>query len=202
MNQKNIFQECARFGNSTLASILGRVFAYDAESQELPHIDPENCCTIFATDASFLRTEWGPIGSCAVVDTFGHSYMEAPEPGPEPSSTSFELAAIRLLLTSILRTQQVNFTIILLVDSLSAIRLCTGKDVRVKEQQTLREIDERTIKLLDERKAKLHYIHVRSHRKNMVRWNDVADRIAGEMLSGSVKRIACQRFHAVRANGT
>ena len=50
--------------------------------------------------------------------------------------------------------------------------------------QTLREIDESTIKLLDDRKANLHYIHVRSHRRCMVEWNDLADRLAGEVWDG------------------
>lgn len=74
--------------------------------------------------------------------------------------------------------------IILLVDSLSAIRLCVGKDVRKKEQQALREIDEYTIKLLDDRKASIHYIHGRSHRKCMVPWNDRADKLAGDVWEG------------------
>ena len=116
-----------------------------------PQVDPTIPCAIFATDASFLKTEWGPMGSFAIVDTCGHSYFEIPDPGPDPSSTSFELAAIRALLKNLLRTQMTNTTIILLIDSLSAIRLCVGKDVRMKEQQTLREIDEHTIKLLDDR---------------------------------------------------
>ena len=121
------------------------------------------------------------MGSFAIVDTLGHSYFEVTNTGPDPSSTSYELAAIRALLANILRTRITNVTIILLIDSLSAIRLCVGKDVRMKEQQTLREIDEHTIKLLDDRKASLHYIHVRSHRRCMVEWNDLADRLAGEV---------------------
>ena len=185
LNQKNIFLECARFNNSTLASILGRIFMYsETTSPQLPQIDPTAPCAIFATDASFLKTEWGPMGSFAIVDTLGHSYFEIPDPGPDPSSTSFELAAIRALVVNLLRTQMTHMTVIMIVDSLSAIRLCVGKDVRMKEQQALREIDERTIKLLDERQVSLHYIHVRSHRRHMVPWNDLADKLAGEVWEG------------------
>ena len=124
------------------------------------------------------------MGSFAIVDTLGHSYFEVADTGQEPSSTSFELAAIRALLANLLRTQITNTTIILLIDSLSAIRLCVGKDVRMKEQQILRVIDEHTIKLRDDRKASLHYIHVRSHRRCMVEWNDLADKLAGEVWNG------------------
>ncbi len=184
VNQKNIFQECATFGSSTLARIIGRVHTYEEESKQLPQIDPTSSCAVLATDASFFKTEWGPMGSFAIVDTFGHRYVEAPEPGPDPSSTAFELAAIHSLLINFLRTSTINIHLLILVDSLSSIRLCAGKEVRTKELKVLREIDERTIQLLDERNVTLHYVHVRSHRKNMVYWNDLADRTAGEFWSG------------------
>ncbi len=153
-------------------------------SPQLPQIDPQASYTIFATDASLLKTEYGPMGSFAIVDTLGHSYFELPDPGPDPSSTSLELAAVRTLLANLLRTQITSLTLILLIDSLSTIRLCVGNDVRRKDQQVLREIDERTIKLLDERKVTIHYIHVRSHRRCMVKWNDLADRLAGQVWEG------------------
>ena len=63
LNQKNIFLECARFNNSMLASILGRILMYSETTYpQLPQIDPTVPCAIFATDASFLKTEWGPMG--------------------------------------------------------------------------------------------------------------------------------------------
>ena len=90
INQKNIFLECARFNNSTLGSILGRIsMSAETTSPSLPLIDPTTPCAIFATDASFLKTAWGPMGSFAIVDTLKHSYFEVTDTGPEPSSTSF-----------------------------------------------------------------------------------------------------------------
>lgn len=109
LNQKNIFLECSRFNNSMIASVLDRIFMYsETISPQLPQIDPAVPCAVFATDASFLKTEYGPMASFAIVDTLGHSSFEVVDPGPDPSSTSFELAAIRALLANLLRTPMTN----------------------------------------------------------------------------------------------
>ena len=150
----------------------------------LPTVESISPCTLFATDGSLEKTSFGPIGSCAIVDSFGHSYSDSPDLGLEPSSTAFELAAICTLFSSILRTQLTNTAVIILIDSLSAINLCAGKDIRMKDHQTLRNIDERATKLLNDRNVKIHFIHVRSHRRIMVELNDLADQCASRLLNG------------------
>ena len=108
INQENIFLECSRFGSSSLSKILGKIFMYDDKTQQLPQIDPTVPCAIFATDASFIKTEWGPMASYAIVDTFGNSYSEAPDPGSDPSSTKFELAAMKTLMQYPVHTDHRN----------------------------------------------------------------------------------------------
>ena len=89
-----------------------------------------------------------------------------------------ELAAIKELFLSLSRSDIQTSTVILISDSLSAIRLTLGLDVRQENLEELREID-KARKILFEKNIKDVFIHVRSHRNIPVALNREADRYAG-----------------------
>ena len=71
-----------------------------------------------------------------------------------------------------------DFVLLVLIDSLSAIRLTLGVNIRNEERQILREID-LSRKALIKKGVCDHLIHVRSHRNVPVGLNSLADFYAG-----------------------
>ena len=104
------------------------------------------------------------------------------------SSTEIELLALEKLFNNLDESMVNNTTIVVLVDSLSALKLILGTDVRNKDLEIFRKIDQHR-KNLYERQARDFFIHVRSHRKISVPLNCEADFQAGSIAFAKFAQI-------------
>ena len=182
--QKNVFDECCKFGNSVLATLLGKVTYIDAtNTQGLRNYEALRKNFLFATDASFVRdtTVGKSVGAFAIVDNFENWRAQSFPCTDETSITQIELEAIRRLLAGILRTQLTDAQVVIITDSLSSVKLIQGLFRRKKEIDITREINQ-LMKCFLERKVNLDFIHVFSHRKVEVLVNKQADYYASWKL--------------------
>ncbi len=179
--RKNIFTECSVFENSIFGKVAGKgqivEFLKQPKFAEFPEIKTKSF--LFATDGSLKKiTKNKFFGSFSVVDAFNNYFFDTIELTEKTSSTHIEILALRSLFKSLSQVKLKNCTIIILVDSLSAIKLALGTDVRKEHLEILREIDGFRKKLL-EKNVKDFFIHVRSHRNVSVFLNSQADMYAG-----------------------
>ena len=179
--RKNIFTDCSVFGPSVFAKVAGNgriiEFLKSPERAEFPSVVGR--AHVFATDGSVTKIAPKKFrGSFAIVDHFNRSFISSLEFEKKPSSTQMELAAIRKLFSSLSTSDIQPSTIVILVDSLSAIKLTLGLDVRNENLEELREID-KARKILHEKDVRDIFLHVRSHRNIPVKLNREADRHAG-----------------------
>ena len=179
--QKNILNECSHFGNSIFASVAGKGTFVSEKDPNLPlTVQPQ--VYLFATDGSLTKAKKVKIGTFSIVDSFqGTHVLEIPVT-EKTSSTTLELLAIKTLLVSLMNKKISNCSIILLSDSLSALRLMLGLDERSDELETFRETDGAR-KWLLENNVKEHFIHIRSHRNIPVPLNTKADIFAGSIAA-------------------
>ncbi len=133
----------------------------------------------FATDGSMRKTKKEVKGSFSVVDSFGHFFVENVECDSKSSSTFLELLALKKLFSALAQEDLKNSTLIFLVDSLSAIKLTLGLDVRAEHLDLFGEIDEKQGKIFKNKNVEEIFIHVRSHRNVSVPLNLEADFYAG-----------------------
>ena len=164
--RKNIFTECSVFENSIFGKVAGKgqivEFLKQPKFAEFPEIKTKSF--LFATDGSLKKiTKNKFFGSFSVVDAFNNYFFDTIELTEKTSSTHIEILALRSLFKSLSQVKLKDCTIIILVDSLSAIKLALGTDVRKEHLEILREIDGFRKKLL-EKNVKDFFIHVRSHR--------------------------------------
>lgn len=190
--QKNIFNECCLFGDSFFASVAGKselVFQgkkiHDGgeatkkrDNPNFPNLSGNQMVLLFATDGSLSKDEDPPVGAFSIVDSFNNSFVSEVPCTKNTSSTEIELLALKKLFESLDNSQITDFIIVLLVDSLSALKLTLGIDVRNEQLETFRKIDQHR-RRLQERKVLDIFIHVRSHRKISVALNCEADYQAG-----------------------
>jgi hypothetical protein len=113
-----------------------------------------------------------------VVDYFQNFSVSKLEFLEKTSSTFLEILALQKLYSALAQSDVNDCTIILIVDSMSAIKLILGLDVRREFFETLRDIDGFRKTLFD-KNSKDIFIHVRSHRNVPVRLNSEADYYAG-----------------------
>lgn len=105
------------------------------------------------------------------------------------SSTTLELLAIKELFDSVAKNNETsNCFVVLLSDSLSALRLTLGLDERSDNLDILRSIDE-SRKITTQREIKEYFIHVRSHRNIAVPLNEQADYYAGSVAAARLNTI-------------
>ena len=179
--QKNILNECSHFGNSIFASVAGKGTFISEKNPDLPSIFIPQI-HLFATDGSLTKTKKIKIGTFSVVDSFQSKHISEIQVTDSTSSTTLELLAIKTLLVSLQKEKVSNCSIILLSDSLSALRLMLGLDERSDELETFRETDGAR-KWLIENKVQEYFIHVRSHRNIPVPLNAKADFFAGSIAA-------------------
>jgi hypothetical protein len=179
--QKNIFKECTMYNNSVFAKVAGKgrivEFLQPPKVAEFPKIS--SVVHVFATDGSLKKLpEKKFLGAYSVVDSFGNFFVERMTTAERTSSTFFELLALKKLFKSLSQANLCECTIIYIVDSISAIKLTLGLDVRNEHFDTLREIDGFR-KTLCAKNVKEFFLHVRSHRNISVPLNSDADMYAG-----------------------
>jgi ribonuclease HI len=191
--QKNIYNECAQLGDSFFASVAAKGIFVSESKKTFPSLHP-NTNFVFGTDGSLSqkRRNLPPTGGFAIVDAHGNFFSTSHECNEETSSTTLELLALQKTFLLLKEARAENCVVFLLVDSLSAIRLTLGLDIRNEDRQILREIDEARTFLY-----KLNFqdvfIHVRSHRNVPVKLNSQADRLAGAFShSAFVEKVKCQ----------
>ena len=181
--QTNILKECAAFGNSFLASIAGKTNIVVEDDPNFPETH-QHRCFLFATDGSLTKVRKRKIGAFAVVDSFRHHFVSEHPCTEKTSSTTLELLALRKLYLEIqkeldqLLQMPLSSLLVILTDSLSALRLVLGLDVRSEDPEILRDIDSARRTLL-RAGIKDCLIHVRSHRNVSVALNCKADYYAG-----------------------
>ena len=183
--QKNIFNECLFFGNSIFASVADKAVFVSAESPDFPQPHPHTNF-VFATDGSLSQEKKPVTGGYAVVDFHGNSFSSPYQCDENTSITTLEILAIQKLLSLLSSAEESNSQVHLLIDSLSAIRLVLGLDVRTENIEILREVD-RVRQILQSRGIKEVFVHVRSHRNNSVPLNTRVDRVAGVFSKSTSK---------------
>lgn len=178
--QKNILNECSHFGNSVFASVAGKgAFIYE-ESADLP-TEVKQQIFLFATDGSLTNAKKVKIGTFSIVNSWSH-YVSEFEVQEKTSSTTLEVLALKTLLAELKKKEISNCSVIILSDSLSALRLILGLDERSDDLETFREIDV-SRKFLLEKQVQEYFIHVRSHRNVPVPLNSKADFWAGSIAA-------------------
>ena len=169
------------FGDSIFASVAGKgTFISEKDPDLPPTLQPQ--VYLFAADGSLTKSKKVKIGTFSVVDSFQGTHVSEIPVTEKTSSTTLELLAIKTLLVSLQNKKISNCSIILLSDSLSALRLMLGLDERSDELEIFRETDGAR-KWLLENNVKEHFIHVRSHRNIPVPLNTKADIFAGSIAS-------------------
>jgi ribonuclease HI len=190
--QKNIFNECVQFENSFFASVAGKGMFVCASRQNFPspHL---NTNFLFGTDGSLSQRKNIPAtGGFAIVDPHERFFSSSYQCNEDTSSTTLELLALQQTFLFLRAARAENCVVFFLVDSLSAIRLTLGLDVRNEDSQILRKIDE-TRESLYKSEFQDVFIHVRSHRNVGVQLNTQADRLAGVFShSAFVEKVKCK----------
>jgi hypothetical protein len=179
--QKNIFSQCSMFGRSVFARVAGKGAIIEFLQPPKIAVFPElsGMIHLFATDGSLTKTPQKTFrGTFSVVDAFQNFCVTKREFTEKTSSTYLELLALHNLFSALAKKDLRDCTVILIVDSLSAIKLTLGLDVRGDFFEILREIDGFR-KTLFEKNVKDFFIHVRSHRNVFVKLNSEADMYAG-----------------------
>ncbi len=188
--QTNILTECGKFKNSMFASVAGKGTMASEEMPGFPVLKRTVFC--FGTDGSLNKKEQEILGSFAVADSFGNFYTERVPCTDKTSSTTLELLALQKLFLSLEKDQISDCSVLIMCDSLSAIRLTLGLDFRSEETDILRTIDT-TRKVLFERNVKDHFCHVRSHRNIHVPINREADLRAGSLTGSLGEQNKCKK---------
>ena len=179
--QKNILNECSQFGNSIFASVAGKgTFISEKDPELPPAIKPQ--IYVFATDGSLTKVKKIKIGTFSIVDAFQGTHVSEVPVTEKTSSTTLELLAIKTLLVALRKKEISNCSIILISDSLAALRLMLGLDERSGELEIFRETDGAR-KWLLENNVEEYFIHVRSHRNIPVPLNTKADVFAGSIAA-------------------
>lgn len=175
--QKNILNECMQFGNSIFASIADKGIEISSQTLSFPH-PHQNTNFVLATDGSLSQNKKEKTGGFGVVDSHGNFFSKSHECNAETSITTLEILAIKKALSLLVAANATNCHVFFLVDSLSAIKLVLGLDVRREDFQVLREIDVLRLSLSKQKVAEF-FIHVRSHRNTPVPLNSLVDHVVG-----------------------
>ena len=188
------------FGSSIFAKVAGAgtliEFLKPPKVAEFPTV--LGIVHFFATDGSVRKMPQGKFqGSFSVVDSFSNFFVHQIEFSKLPSSTYLELLALKKLFSALSKSEVQNCTVVLIIDSLSAIKLTLGLDVREENLEILRKIDI-SRKVLKEKNVKEFFLHVRSHRKVPVELNCKADDYAGVFaFCASAKKTAKRKISRV-----
>jgi ribonuclease HI len=181
-----------RFGNSIFASIAENGVFISAENQTFP---PPHQTTNFvlATDGSLSQNKNPITGGFAVCDSNENAFSTSHICDKSTSITTLELLALKMAFSLIVSSKETNCAVFFLIDSLSAIKLILGLDVREEDLEILRDIDTFR-KETKNRNIQEVFVHVRSHRNTPVPLNSRADHIAGKFSQSTFKdRSKCEQ---------